>query len=159
MTPAQVIPLLARRRIEAEILSRVFAALSERVGEQPALDVIAEAVEAAAGAAGREFAASAPGPAGLEHFATVIDRWREGRALTVEDVRLSGSTLEFRVTRCAYAELYRSMGLPPALAGVLSCRRDAAFARGYDRRLRLDRPETLLDGAPACPFRFYLDPE
>ena len=159
MTPAEVIPLLARRRIEAEILSRIFAALSNRVGEQPALDVIGEAVEAAAEAAGREFAASAPSGAGLEHFATVIDRWREGRALAVEGVRLSGSTLEFRVTRCAYAELYRAMGIPAGLAGVLSCRRDAAFARGYDRRLRLDRPTTLLDGAPACPFRFHLEPE
>ncbi len=159
MTPAQVIPLLARRRIEAEILARVFAALSERVGEQPALEVIAEAVEAAAEAAGRDFAATAPGGTSLAHFSEVIDRWREGRALAVEDVRLSGSALEFRVTRCAYAELYRTMGLPPALARVLSCRRDAAFARGYDRRLRLDRPATLLDGAPACPFRFHLDPE
>ena len=140
MTPAQVIPLLARRRIEAEILSRVFAALSDRVGEDAALEVIGEAVEAAAESAGREFAASAPGAAGLEHFATVIDRWREGRALAVEDVRLSASALSFRVTRCAYADLYRTMGLPPALAGVLSCLRDAAFARGYDRRLRLDQP-------------------
>ncbi len=148
-----MIPLLARRRIEAEILARVYASLARRLGEEAAQEVIGEAVEAAAEASGRDFAAQAPEGPGLAHFATVLDRWTEGGALELRDVRLAGDTLEFDVTRCAYAELYRSLGLPAALGYALSCRRDAAFARGYLPGLALDRSPTLAEGAPACRFR------
>jgi len=154
-----VVPLLARRRIEAEILGRVYRSLAQRVGEETALEVIGEAVEAAAEAAGRDFAAQAEGRPGLEHFATVLDRWCEGRALEVEGVHRSAEALSFQVTRCAYEELYRSLGLPPALAYTLSCRRDAAFARGYDPAMGFERSPTLAEGAPECAFRFWRLPE
>ncbi len=150
----QVIPLLPRRRVEAEILLRVYTALCPRIGTDAALQVIVAAVEASAEAAGREFARQAPGGPSLEHFATVVDRWREGGALDVEGPAIRGNVLELTVTRCAYAELYRSMRLPEALARILSCRRDAAFARGYHPSLRLERSPTLAEGAPACRFRF-----
>lgn len=150
----QVIPLLARRRIEAGVLVRVYDALEERIGEEAALQVIGEAVEAAALDAGREFAAGAGGAPSLAHFATVLERWREGEALRIEEVRLTPETLEFRVTRCAYVELYASLGLSPRLAHALSCRRDAAFARGYFPGLAMERSPTLAEGAPACRFCF-----
>ena len=154
---ATVIPLLARRRIEAEILARVHRSLARRLGEEAALEVIGEAVEAAAEAAGRDFAGQGPGGPSLVHFATVLQRWTEGGALELREVRLAPETLEFAVTRCAYADLYRSLGLPPALGYTLSCRRDAAFARGYDSRLSLERSPTLAEGAPDCRFRFRLE--
>jgi len=156
---ATVIPLLARRRIEAEILARVYESLVPRLGEETALEAIGDAVEAAAEAAGRDFAAAAPGGPSLAHFATVLDRWTEGGSLELREVQLAEETLEFAVTRCAYADLYRSLGLPPALGYALSCRRDAAFARGYHPALALDRSATLAEGSPACRFRFRLVPE
>jgi len=152
---ATVIPLLAQRRIEAEILARVFQSLSRRLGKEAALEVIREAVEAAAEAAGSEFATRAGGPPSLAHFAGVLDRWREGQALEIEDVLLTENSLTFGVARCAYLELYRSLGLPPALAYTLSCSRDAAFARGYDPAMGFERSPTLAEGAPACVFRFW----
>jgi len=152
-----VIPLLAQRRIEAEILGKVYRSLTQRVGEETALEVIGEAVEAAAEAAGRDFAAQCGGRPGIAHFATVLDRWREGGALEIEGVQLTADSLEFRVTRCAYVELYRTLGLPSALSYTLSCRRDAAFARGYDSRLALERSPTLAEGAQECVFRFSWD--
>lgn len=151
---ARVIPLLPRRRIEAEILARVYRVLCPQVGPEKALTVIRSAVEGAAEAAGREFAAAAPEGPCLAHFATVLDRWREGNALEIEDLRLRERELSFRVTRCAYAELYRSMGLSGKLAHTLSCSRDAAFARGYHPNLRMDREGTIVEGFGACRFRF-----
>ncbi|MHB8766084.1 MAG: L-2-amino-thiazoline-4-carboxylic acid hydrolase, partial [Deferrisomatales bacterium] len=133
---------------------RVYDALAARLGGGEAVEVIGAAVEAAAAAAGREFAAGAPDGPSLDHFAQVLDLWQEGGALELEEVRRGGASLSFRVTRCAYAELYHKMGLPPALAATLSCRRDAAFARGYHPGLSLVRSPTLAEGAPACEFRF-----
>lgn len=154
---ATVVPLLVRRRIEAEILGRVFRSLCSRIGEKSALDAIGEAVEAAARDAGRAFAASAPDGPCLEHFETVLERWREGRALSIEGVCSTAEELSFVVTRCAYAELYRSLGLPEALAYTLSCRRDGSFAAGYAPQLSLERSATLVEGSDGCRFRFVWD--
>ncbi|GAB4247878.1 L-2-amino-thiazoline-4-carboxylic acid hydrolase [Deferrisoma sp.] len=151
---AQVIPLLPRRRIEAEMLARVYRVLCPQVGPEKALAVIRSAVEGAAEAAGREFAAAAAEGPCLAHFATVVDRWRQGNALEIEDFRLGERELSFRVTRCAYAELYRSMGLSETLAHTLSCSRDAAFVRGYHPELRMEREGTIVEGHGACRFRF-----
>ncbi len=151
---AEVIPLLAQRRIEAAALAGVYRQLTGPLGEDRAVDAIRAAVEAAAVEAGRAFARQAPGGPSLAHFATVVDRWRQGGALAVDGPRLRGNVLELTVTRCRYVELYRSMGVPDRLAPVLSCARDAAFARGYHPALELDRSPTLADGAPACRFRF-----
>ncbi|WP_025324002.1 L-2-amino-thiazoline-4-carboxylic acid hydrolase [Deferrisoma camini] len=150
----RVIPLLPRRRVEAEMLLRVYRVLCPQVGPDRALAVVAAAVEGAAEAAGREFARQAPGGPSLEHFATVLDRWREGDALDVREVRLEEGVLAFTVTRCRYADLYRSMGLSVPLARTLSCGRDAAFARGYHAGLTLERRGTIVEGAAACRFRF-----
>ena len=154
---ATVVPLLVRRRIEAEILVRIYRSLTGRIGEKATLEAIGEAVEAAARDAGRAFAGDAPDQPSLEHFATVLARWQEGRALAIEEVSATSEELSFVVTRCAYAELYRSLGLPKALAYTLSCRRDASFAAGYAPQLSLERSPTLVEGSEGCRFRFAWD--
>jgi hypothetical protein len=52
----------------------------------------------------------------------------------------------FNVTRCRYAEMYREMGLGD-IGHLLSCQRDATFCEGYDKRLRLTRTHTIMQGA------------
>ncbi len=46
--------------------------------------------------------------------------------------------LVFKVTRCRYAEKYRELGLQE-LGEVLSCGRDAAFARGFNPKIGMKR--------------------
>ncbi|WP_028588017.1 L-2-amino-thiazoline-4-carboxylic acid hydrolase [Desulfocurvus vexinensis] len=149
---------LERRRIEAEMLADVHAALCEVMPGPEAVAAIARATARAAHRAGAAFAAAAPGGPGLEHFAGVVDVWRAGGALDVQDVALDARTLRLTVTRCAYAELYiREMGLAPELAQALSCSRDAAFARGYSPRLHMERSRTIAQGAPHCAFLYRWD--
>ncbi|HWR04680.1 MAG TPA: L-2-amino-thiazoline-4-carboxylic acid hydrolase, partial [Humidesulfovibrio sp.] len=88
------------------------------------------------------------------HFSGVLELWQAGGALTIEGIELEAESLDFRVVRCGYMEMYAQMGLPKALHATLSCRRDAAFAAGYSPKLLLDRPEVISAGAPACLFRF-----
>ena len=148
------IPLLEQRRIEAGMLAQVYDTLCADQGPDAALRIIRATLERAAEAAGQAFAAKAQGGPCLKHFATVLDLWRGTGALDIEDVRLEGNELTFRVVGCRYAEAYRDMGLPEELVRTLSCVRDEPFARGYSDRLRLDRPETIAAGHPACGFRF-----
>ena len=153
-TSSENVTLLAKRRIEAALLAEVYAVLLQHFDAAQALVLIEETVTRAALAAGRAFAASAPNGPCLEHFRSVIDLWRRGDALTIADVRWTPYSLSFAVTRCRYAESYREMGLPAALATRVSCLRDGAFVAGYSAKLRLSRPATIAAGAARCPFTF-----
>ena len=62
--------------------------------------------------------------------------------------------LSFEVTRCAYVETYREMGLPEELVGLVSCCRDEPFATAYSPHIVMERPETIGQGAARCRFRF-----
>jgi hypothetical protein len=154
---AGTVTLLARRRIEAAMLAEVYAVLMDRLGRDQALAVIEDTVTRAAFEAGRAFAASAPNEPNLEHFRSVVDLWRRGDALTIEDVRQGPDNLSFAVTRCRYAEAYREMGLPAELATRVSCLRDGAFVAGYSPKLAISRPETIAGGSGRCPFTFTWD--
>ena len=47
------------------------------------------------------------------------------------------------------------MGLG-AIGHLLSCNRDGAFCTGYDDRIRLERTQTIMEGASHCDFRYRL---
>lgn len=147
-------PLIEQRAIEAQIFRAFYLTLSAKAGKTAALAAVAEAVEALGLAAGQAFAATAPNGPSFDHFATILDIWRASGALEVENARQTGRELTFTVTRCAYVERYRTMGLPEELVGLVSCGRDEPFARGYSPKLALERPQTLATGAPGCAFRF-----
>lgn len=153
------IPMRSRRAIEAELAGRIYATASASSGPDAALATLNAAIDQAAREAGQAFAAKAPGAApSLKHFSSVLALWQAGGALTIEGTVLTSKTLDFRVVRCGYMEMYTEMGLPKALHATLSCRRDAAFAEGYSPKLVMERPQTISDGHPACVFRFsWLD--
>lgn len=160
--PAAAAPPLAmidRRAVEAELLLAIHRAALARCGPDCARAILEQAVDEAAQAAGRAFAASAPADEGpsLAHFATVLERWSQGGVLVIEDVRLSGSELCFRVTRCGYMERYAELGVPPELRTLFSCRRDQGFAEGYSPNLCMVRPETIGEGGDCCRFAFHWD--
>ena len=146
--------MLAIRTAQAGLVARIREALEREIGPERALAVLTEAVEEDARAAGAAFAGQAPSNPCLEHFATVLERWRAGGALTIEDVSLDGKTLSFAVTACAYARSYADTGLDPDLGYALSCARDEPFARGYSPRLSMRRTQTIMQGSPRCLFTF-----
>lgn len=151
---APKIPLLEQRRIEAAAFRLIYDELEERFGAQRALEIIGQAVERAAETAGADFAAQAPDGPGLEHFAKMLDRLTEAGGLKVSGAALQPQEFIYTVDRCRYVEMYREMGISPELAYTLSCRRDGAFARGYDKRIKMERSQTLAEGSPACRFSY-----
>ncbi len=154
---SETVTLLARRRIEAAMLAEVHAVLVDRLGEEQALRCLEETVTRAAFAAGQAFAATAPRRPNLTHFRSVVALWQRGDALTIGNIRSEETRFSFDVTRCRYAESYREMGLPEALATRVSCLRDRAFVAGYSPNLRFERPQTIASGAACCPFTFTWD--
>lgn len=151
------VPMIERRTMEAELMLAIHRAAVAKVGPEQARAILEAAIDESARAAGRAFAASASAESGgpcLAHFATVLERWKQGGVLVIEDVRLTSSELTFRVTRCGYMERYAALGVPPELRTVFSCRRDQGFAEGYSANLRMVRPETIGEGGECCRFAF-----
>jgi hypothetical protein len=145
--------MLDKRRIEAEILKEVYLTLKESHGEEVAKKTIAESVRRSAIEQARAFAAAAPGGPSLKAFQDVMPLWTKGGALEIEVKEQTDTSLAFDVVRCRYAETYRAMGLGE-IGHLLSCNRDGAFCEGYDPRLKLERSQTIMQGASHCDFRY-----
>jgi len=145
--------MLEKRKIEAEILKEVYETLKESHGEEVARKTIAESVRRSAIEQARQFAAAAPGGTSLKAFQDVMPLWTKGEALEIEVKEQTDTTFTFNVVRCRYAETYKAMGLGE-IGHLLSCNRDGAFCEGYDPKLKLERTQTIMQGASHCDFRY-----
>ena len=145
--------MLEKRKIEAEILKEVYETLKASHGEAVAKKTIEESVRRSAIEQARQFAAAAPGGTSLKAFQDVMPLWTKGGALKIEVKEQSADTFAFNVVRCRYAESYKAMGLGE-IGHLLSCNRDGAFCEGYDPKLKLERTQTIMQGASHCNFRY-----
>ena len=151
-THPEGLSMLEKRRIEAEILKEVYETLKESHGEEVAKKTIAESVRRSAIEQARAFAAAAPGGPSLKAFQDVMPLWTKGGALEIEVKEQTDTTFTFNVVRCRYAETYKAMGLGE-IGHLLSCNRDGAFCEGYDPKLKLERSQTIMQGASHCDFK------
>ena len=152
------ISLLQRRGIEAEVLIPLIRRLEREIGVKRAHAVARETIEEIARHQG-EAVRDALGRDDLEGFRQVRDSWGgAGGDLTIETRREDAAHLDFDVTRCRFAELYRQLGAPD-LGFLLSCNRDFTLSAGYSGRLRLERTQTIMEGAAFCDFRYTVAPD
>jgi hypothetical protein len=150
---ASPLPIIERRRIEAELLKEIYEALAERYGKDEAKQLISETVRRSSIAQAAQFAAQAQGGTSLQSFIDIQSNWTAGSALEIEPVYRDDSHFDFNVTRCRYAEMYKAMGLGE-IGGLLSCNRDGSFCEGYDPKLKMTRTQTIMEGASHCDFRY-----
>lgn len=147
--------VLKRREIEARIVAPLLQRLAAEYGDgvyDLARDVIVD-VARAQGAALAEHV----GGTTLPDFANGLGAWSADGALETEVVELSDESFGFDVTRCRYAEMYRSLGLAE-LGATLSCNRDGALIEGFNPDIELSRTQTIMAGATRCDFRFTARP-
>jgi hypothetical protein len=151
---ADELGILARRKIEAEVIAPIYDEMVKAIGEDKAREILRNAIRRAAIALGAEMAKLAQGGADLESFKSIMPHlWAKDGALTIEALDARPGVLDFNVTRCRYAETYRAMGLG-GIGELLSCNRDGAFCEGYDPRIKLTRTQTIMGGASHCDFRY-----
>ena len=150
------LPIIERRRIEAEIVGHLYRELVARMGEEEARDIIDGAIRKAAIAHGEACRADLGHMPDFKDFEAILPAWTAEDALTIEVKEASADRFSYDVTRCRYAETYKAMGLAD-LGALLSCNRDAAFCVGYNPKMELTRTETIMGGAKRCDFRYRLD--
>lgn len=148
-------PILERRRIEAEVLAHVYATAEKRLGREEARALLGEAVSNSAIAHGQGFAAATGHTPDLADFLAILPLWTKNGALEIEVLEQSPTELSFNVTRCRYCEMYTEMGLRE-IGDLLSCNRDGDFCVGYNPAIELTRTQTIMGGAKYCDFRYRL---
>ena len=151
------ISLIEKREIEALIAAPLIKGYAEQIGLEKSLEIAAEVIRGLARDAGRQIAAER-GSNTLRDLADVVKSlWSHGgEALELEFIEVSETVLEFRVTRCRYTEQYANLGFGE-FGYCLSCSRDAAFAEGFNPKIKMSRTQTVMEGEPYCDFKFTLE--
>ena len=152
------LPILLRRRIEATILKHVLDVITERSGREEAEAVIGETCSRSAIEQGKSLAEDLGHAPDLEDFAAIMPNWTREDALRIEPIKMNAEKMDFNVTRCRYAEMYREMGLGD-IGHLLSCNRDGDFCIGYNPDIELTRTQTIMKGASHCDFRYRMKKE
>ncbi len=154
-TNLDAVPILLRREIEARVLGPLINTLIERYGKKPALEMVRPMILAQAKESGRTASARAGGNT-LSHYAEAKRDWAAEEALKEELVELTDKVFRWNVTHCAYAEMYRKLGLAD-LGYELSCARDYAMVSGFNPKMILHRTKTIMGGDDICDFEVTLE--
>lgn len=154
------LPVLLKRRLQAQVIGPIHAEMVETIGKEKADAILDAAIRQAAVAEGKAFAAKAPdGRTSMAHFIKLYELWTVDDALEIDVLEATDETFDFNVTRCRYAETYKEMGLGH-IGHLMSCNRDGTFCQGYDPNIDMVREQTIMAGAPCCTFRYsYQQPK
>ena len=149
------IGMLAQREIEARIAGPLIKAFMAEIGDERTLEIAREVITALARESGKELRELAGGGS-LEDFARAMARWSKDDAVTSDLLEFTPEKISMNTTRCRYAEMYRELGMPE-LGFALSCARDFAMVEGFNPKIKLERTQTIMEGANHCDFRFTLE--
>jgi predicted hydrocarbon binding protein len=145
-----------RREVQAPVAACLIREFAAAMGRDKAVEAAATAIRKDARNAGRMMAEKLGGQGLAELSRVVREVWAEDDAISIRMLKETDRDLGFDVTRCRYAEMYEALGMKD-LGFCLSCSRDAAFAEGFNSRIRLSRTQTIMQGAAHCDFRFTLE--
>ncbi len=149
------VDLIEQRIIEACALVPVIRAFGEQIGIDAAKAVVQKTHEDLSRKYG-EVCAKERGRNSIADLAEIVSGWANGGALKEEIIELTPTSYVFNVTECKYAEHYRNLGMEE-FGYCLSCCRDEPFAQGFNKKIKFERHQTIMQGAPHCDFRFILE--
>jgi len=148
------LPIIEQRRIEASIIKSIYEEMKLEIGVEQARRIIGNAVVKDAIAQGQAYAEEhGEGKTDLAGFQSMQPQWTANGALEIEMLEESKSRVNYNVTRCRYAEMYKEMELAD-IGHLLSCGRDGTFCTGYNPNIKLERTQTIMQGASHCDFRY-----
>ena len=146
--------LLDKTRIQAQVLVPVLKALRSELGKEKADSIVKRALgdwskqlfaavgDSVDGSRRRKWAAMHTALAeSADHDVAVALRRHDQEAL------------EFDVTRCQFAEFFRTLG-EPELGALLICETDFDIAAAGGTEVSFSRDQTIMRGAPSCTFRY-----
>lgn len=154
---AEGLSLLEEVKIQAEVLVPVLRRLRRELGTARADALVAEALRDWQRSVHERIAAETPGEGWAKFTAMVAAKTPAiGDAIAVEWGTVDPPhRMEFKITRCAFAEFFRDLG-EPELGALLTCEGDLHEVAAVGGGLELQRPQTIMQGAAYCDFRYRM---
>jgi hypothetical protein len=152
------VSLLDKARIQAQVLVPVVRALRAELGKEKADALVKQALGGWSRQLFTDMAKGVEGT-GRRKWAAVQGAINEISGPEVEATNpvKDKERLEFDVTRCRFAEFFRDLN-EPELGALLVCATDFDIAATSDGEVKLERAQTIMQGAPACTFRYRFAP-
>ena len=150
----QKIGVLNRRETEARVIAPFVDSLIKSFGKEKVIPILEETVMTLARNQGSSMAKEYGND--VSAFLETLKFWTQDGALEIDLLEKNETKLDFNVTRCRYAEMYKALGIQD-LGAVLSCNRDAAMIQGFNKDAYLDRKTTIMSGGECCTFRYTFD--
>ena len=151
------IPVLLRREIEARIAGPLIKAFMEEFGKEKTIEIASGVILKLAQENGRDLASRAGGNS-FDDLANATTQWSAGGAIEREVLDKSEKNYDFNIVRCKYAEMYKELGLAD-MGFIFSCGRDGSMYSGFNEKIKLERTQTIMQGAAYCDFRLSIDEE
>ena len=148
------VSILARREIEARILTPVLKTFMKELGREKTLKIFEPIIQSLAREGGVKLAEVVGGNS-IEHFVKGMTYWTLEDALKLDILEQTPKKFIFNVTRCRYADMYKELGIPD-LGALLSCNRDKALIEGFNPKIKFTRTQTIMGGAPHCDFHYEM---
>jgi hypothetical protein len=147
---------LERREIQSPLIARLLAGFINEAGYEKTIQVASTAIQNDATEAGKIMAEKYGGNT-IEILHRIVNEvWAEENALEFSILEETDEKLSFNVTHCRYVELYERLGIKE-FGFCLSCNRDASLINGFNSHMKLNRSQTIMEGAEFCDFRIIME--
>lgn len=138
----------------AQVLIPYLNDIADEIGRKRLLKIVQTRWEEHCWKSGKKFAEDSAKPdfANFTQWARTPSRFWQ-HALGFSIVEDTPKAFEIKVTECIWAKVFRDAGAADiGYAGI--CNPDFATARGYSNKLRMVRPQTLMQGHDCCNHRW-----
>ncbi len=149
------LPYIERVKIQAEILMPLYRRLKTEIGPSRARELLKEAVDEFATGLGRSIA-RIEGAHSLDKLRNAVPMFTARDAIEIEPMEQSDTVMAFNVRRCRYAELFDELG-DREFGRLMVCGIDPPMTAGIGPDLKLERTQTMMEGADHCDFRWTRD--
>jgi len=154
---ADDLSLLEQVKLQAEVLLPVLRRLRSELGSERANAVVTEALRDWQRSVHERIAAETPGEGWTKLGAMVAAKTPAiGDAIAIEWGAVDlPNKMEFKITRCAFADFFRALG-EPELGALLTCEGDLHEVAAVGGGIELHRSQTIMQGAAYCDFRYRM---
>jgi len=152
MQTIQDVPMILRREIEARVIAPFLEEFQRALGEEKTREITRRVISKLSWEAGKgmaELFGSNDLNAVKEKMIPIMEN---GGALKMELPECSSECLRFNTVYCAYAEMFKRIGIDTDLGEQLSCQRDVYLFQGFNPDIKFSRTKTLMEGGDCCDF-------
>lgn len=149
------VPILVRREIEARMAGPLIEAFIAELGREKTVAIASEVILKLAEKSGQHLAERCGGNS-LDHLSKGTGQWSAGEALKRDVLKKTDNEYNYNIVSCKYADMYKELGLEE-FGFIFSCGRDGKMFGGFNRNIKFERTQTIMQGAEYCDSRLSLE--